>query len=420
MTTGSSRSPLERPKRAGFLLHLKRNIGLTLFVLYGVGNILGAGIYVIIGEVAGLAGVYAPLSFLVAGLIAVLSALAYAEISVRFPVSAGEAEYVQKAFRSRALSRACGVMIALAGIVSAATIIRGFSGYARLIVDIPVPVMIALTGLVLAGVAIAGIKESALAAGLISLVEAGGLGLILIAGAPYLAGFAENWKTHYVPQEVSLWPGILLGAFVSFYAFIGFEDMVNIAEEVKRPHRNLPLGILLSLAIASILYMGVSYVAAAALPPERLGATASPLADLFTHLTGYPKTWFSGLASLAVINGALVQVVMSSRILYGMSQMKLLPAVFGGINSQTQTPVFSTVLSSGLILMLALMMPVAALARATSFIIFIVFFLVHLSLAVLRHGDSSWKTKGPSFGPVVPILGMVVSLFFLGIEILHW
>lgn len=420
MTPGSSKSAHKSSQQNSRPpLALKRNVGLALFVFYGVGNILGAGIYVITGKVAGMAGYYAPLGFLLAGVVAALSALAYSEISVRFPISAGEAQYVQEALKSRALSIFCGLSIAFAGIISAAAIIRGFSAYAMILIDLPAVVLITGTTLTLAAAAAWGIKESTLMVALITIVEIGGLLILLIAGAPFLAELPARLEEHYLPSELSLWPGILLGAFTAFYAFIGFEDMVNIAEEIKNPRRNLPLGILISLAIASILYIGVSYVAVAAMEPAKLAATESPLADLFTRLTGYPKSWFGPIASLAVINGALIQIIMSSRILYGMSQMKFIPAAFKKINKKTRTPLFATLVTSGLVLALASGTATITLARITSFIILIVFFLVHLSLFVLRRRDPLWKTKGVSFPAAIPIMGMVASLFFLGVEILY-
>ena len=214
---------------------LKRTLSLAQITFYGLGTILGAGIYVLVGKVAGTAGLYAPLAFVVAALLAGLTGLSYAELAARHPKSAGEAVYVQDGFRWRPLSMLVGFLIILTGIVSAATIANGFVGYLHVFIDVPDWLAITLLVLALGALAAWGIAESVMAATAITLVEVGGLLLVLAVAGGSFADLPARLPELIPPFEVPVWQGILLGAFLAFYAFIGFEDMANVAEEVRHP-----------------------------------------------------------------------------------------------------------------------------------------------------------------------------------------
>ncbi|MDH5785894.1 MAG: amino acid permease [Chromatiales bacterium] len=209
---------------------LKRAFNLPLLTFYGLGTILGAGIYVLIGEVAGLAGMAAPFAFLLASILATFSALSYAELSARFPVSAGEAIYVQQAFGIRSLSRLVGLLIALIGLISSATLVRGFVGYFQLYVPLPEWQIISLLVLLLGGLAMKGISESAWVAAITTVIEMAGLLLILVVAGENLQQLPEQLP-QMIPgaSGIALF-GIVAGAFVAFYAYVGFEDIVNVAE----------------------------------------------------------------------------------------------------------------------------------------------------------------------------------------------
>lgn len=219
---------------------LRRRLGLALLVLYGTGITVGAGIYVLIGAVAGHAGVYTPWSFAVAAFVMALTVASYAELSTRYPVSAGEAAYVRAAFQSRSLSRAIGLLTVATGVVSSATVALGSAGYIQQFINLPRGPIVVIVVLVLGAVAAWGILESVVLASLFTLIEVGGLITIIVAG--FRAGLPiASTIAHAPPLDAAVLSGIGFGSLLAFFAFIGFEDLANIVEEAKIPHRDLSL-----------------------------------------------------------------------------------------------------------------------------------------------------------------------------------
>ncbi|MCR4346456.1 MAG: amino acid permease [Sulfuricaulis sp.] len=395
---------------------LKRSLSLTQITLYGLGTILGAGIYVLIGKVAGLAGLYAPLSFVIAAVLAALTGLSYAELSARYPKNAGEAVYVQKGFRLRRLSMLVGWLIILTGVVSAATIANGFVGYLHVFVAIPDWFAITLLVLLLGALAAWGIAESVMAASLITLVEVGGLLLVLFVAGGSLGDLPARLPELIPPADGGIWLGIMMGAFLAFYAFIGFEDMVNVAEEVKDPARILPLAIIIAIVVSTVLYLLVSLVAVLALPPAELAQSRAPLALIYERATGSPPTLISLISIFAVVNGALIQIIMVARVLYGMSREGWLHGAFGKVHAVTQTPLLSTAVATAIVLALALWLPLVTLAKVTSFIILIVFALINLSLVLIkqRHPKPDVIRVYPVW---IPITGFLAATGFVLFQI---
>ncbi|RKZ61418.1 MAG: amino acid permease [Gammaproteobacteria bacterium] len=400
---------------------LKRSLSLFLITLYGLGNILGAGIYVLVGKVAGEAGYFAPLSFLIASVIAAISAFSYAELSARYPVSAGEAVYVDEGFGLQKLSLIVGLMITLAGIVSAAAIAHGFAGYLRVFFDIPGWLAITLLIVLLGCLAAWGINQSVKVAALLTLAEITGLLIIIYVGADQVTGLS------ILPEQIELLDqddtyrnfsllGIFSGAFLAFYAYIGFEDMVNIAEEVKNPQRNMPRAILLCVVVSSLLYAGVTLVSLSVLTPAELKQTDAPLAAVYARATGNAPVVITVIGIFAVINGALIQLIMSSRLLYGMASKQWLPGFLGRINPVTRTPINSTVLTVLLMLFFAMTFQIVALAEFTSYLVLMVFALVNLALIKIKQ-----KSPDPDgvivFSVWLPRLGFLTTISFLLIEV---
>jgi amino acid transporter len=408
---------------------LSRSLSLTLTTLYGLGTILGAGIYSLIGEVAGSAGMYAPVAFLVAALIAGFTGLTYAELAARFPRSAGEAVYVQEGLGWPPLSTLVGLLIVLTGTVSSATLANGFVGYAQKLVELfTVPefvehawylhrlVIIVISIGVMGALAAWGIRESVMAASFVTVIEIGGLLLVLAVSSDSLTTAPARYTELLPPLGAAAWNGILIGAFVAFYAFIGFEDMVNVAEEVKDPQRNLPRAIIIAVIVSTLLYMLVALSAVLAFPPEQLSQSQAPMAQLYEHTTGR-SPWIITLISLfAVINGALIQIIMASRVLYGISREGWLPAAIGRVHPRTQTPLVATALITGCVLILAAPLNIRILADTTSFIILIVYILVNLSLLRI-------KLRMPTAAGVhplplwVPVTGLIASSGFVLIKL---
>jgi amino acid transporter len=394
---------------------LKRSITLPLLVFYGLGNILGAGIYALIGKVAGSAGLYSPVAFLVSALLAGLTAFSYAELSARLPLSAAEAAYVQSGFHWRPLTQAVGTLIALSGIVSAATISHGFAGYLEVFVTLPQPLVIVAVLVLLGALAAWGIAESVLTSAIITAIEIGGLMLVIWVSRAAVADLPARLPELVPPAEPSVWVGIMLGAFLAFYAFIGFEDMVNVAEEVKRPERTLPWAIFAALGITAILYLGVALAAVLSVPAPELAASEAPLALVYQRATGDEPRLIAAVSLFAVINGALIQIIMASRVAYGMGRQGWAPTILAWVNPVTRTPVLATVLVTLMVIGFALFLDITALARMTSFFIMLVFAAVNLALVVI-------KRRGPappgvtSYPTALPLAGFVSCLGFVAFQ----
>jgi len=371
---------------------LKRDVGLGLFVLYGVGNIIGAGIYVLVGKVAGEAGMLAPFAFVLAALIAGLSGLSYGELGARYPLSAGEAVYVYRAFNRRFLSVAVGLLISLAGLVSAATMARGFVGYLHVFFAVPAWLVVVVLIAVLTLIALRGIAESARVAAALTVIEVGGLLWVIAVASPNLGNLGGLSLADTIPLTGLAWHGVLGGAFMAFFAFIGFEDMVNIAEEVKDPRRTIPRGIVFAFIVSTVLYVLVAGVAIATIPPPVLAVSEAPLADVYRIATGRPAVIISLIGLVAVINGALIQIIMASRIFYGMSRNGWLPVYLGDVSARTHTPVRATLVAGALVLVLALILPLVSLAKITSAMVLGV---CYESSAANRHRPVSGLYRSP-------------------------
>jgi len=395
---------------------LKRSLGFVLITLYGLGTTVGAGIYVLIGKVGERAGLFAPWSFLLASLMAAFTAFTFAELASRHPKSAGEAVYAMEAFGSRALATGIGLCVALAAVVSAATMARGFAGYMGVLVAWPSPLAAALLVISLGAVAAWGIRESVAVAALFTLLEVGGLLAVIGAGTDALATLPQRLPELVPPLEAVPALGILSGAVLAFYAFLGFEDMVNVAEEVRNVRRNLPRAIAATLALTILLYGLVSLVAVLTLPPAELARSDAPLALLFTRQTGAPPEVMGVVAALAMVNGGLIQIILASRMLYGLGRAGWLPAALGRVHRRTATPLLTTALATAAILALALGLPLVALAEATSFLMLVIFAV--LNLALIRLKRRAPRPEGVVTVPLaVPVAGFLVSAGFVAFQL---
>ena len=388
-------------------------------VLYGLGTTIGAGIYALVGELAGIAGYFAPISFLIASLMATLTAMSFAELSGRFPLAAGAALYVREGFSSQRLSTLTGLLVILAGLVSAAALINGFVGYLHQFVDIDRLQAILLITSILGGIAAWGISTSVTLAALITIVEIGGLLLIIGVSFSGATIYVDNLSTTLLPSaDITHWTSIFAGALLAFYAFIGFEDMVDVAEEVKNVKRNLPLAILLTLGITTVLYMLIMITAVLAVSPEQLAGTEAPLAFLYQHFTGNDATLISVIGLLAIINGALIQMIMASRVMYGLGSRGQLPSILSLVHPHTQTPLIATFVATITVLILALIGHLTILAEITSLIMLSIFSMINLAL--LRIKKRSPSTGGSiNFPRWIPLSGFIVSLSFLMLTLLH-
>lgn len=357
---------------------LQRRIGLGLLTAYGVGVMVGAGIYVLVGQVVGQAGAWAPLAFLLAGLVALPSALSYAELSSRMPEAAGEVAFIERGFASTTLAAAVGLAIVVAGVVSGAAVLRGGVGYLTAFLPWPEPLLIAAVGIALTCVAVVGVLESLAIAAILTVIEVAGL--LAVAAAGLTADPVAGWTA----PAASGWAGVAAGISLCFFAFIGFEDIENMAEEVHAPHRTMPRAILLSLAITAVLYMLVSFAAIRAVPHDQLSATERPLALVWQSATGRSSLFLSAIAVAAALNGVLAQIVMAARVLFGLGRRVSWLAGFTVASDRFGTPVAATLLIGTGVILAAVALPVGTLAEVTSVVLLGVFLLVNVALIRIK------------------------------------
>jgi len=384
---------------------LRRSLGLPLVTLYGIGVTVGAGIYVLVGKVAGTAGLYAPVAFLISAVLAALTALSYGELGARYPYAAGAAIFVQRAFASPSFSTLIGLLVLTTAVVSSAAIVIGFTAYLEVVVALPEWLALTLLMMALAAIAAWGITLSITLAACFTVMEVCGLLLVVGYGADALPTLAERLPELLPPFSAGAWGAILSAALLAFFAYIGFEDIVNVAEEAIDPARLVPRAIVLTIGITTALYLAVALVVVLKLPPDVLARAGAPLLLVFADPSGPPARAVGLIAVFAVLNGALIQLIMASRLLYGLSRQGWLPAVVGRLHPRTQTPIVATVLVAAAVLGLALLLPIIRLAEVTSYLTLAVFAAVNVSLVVikLRHGEPE---KGQMRVPLaVPALG---------------
>lgn len=399
---------------------LKRSLTLPLIVLYGLGVTIGAGIYVLVGATASVAGSYAPLSFVLAALVMLPSACSFAELVGRLPVSAGEAAYVRAGFNSATLSVIVGLLVVSAGTVSAAAICLGSVGYIRQFIDVSGPVLIPIVVLLITFIAAWGVRESVTFAAVMTVIEIVGL-LAVIAGG-FLGGAAHDFSPVFAPVSgetvMHIGFGVMSAGVLAFFAFIGFEDLVNMAEETQEPSRIMPRAIFLTLAISTTLYVLVSIVAVLNVPIADLAGAEAPLSLVFERTTGASPITISFIAIIATLNGVIVQVIMGARVIYGLSQQGSLPASLGYVHPVTRTPLVATALIGLIVIVLATLVPLKGLAELTSQITLTVFALVNLSLwHIKRRGDPA--PAGTFINPQwVPLAGLICCGLFLVVGIL--
>lgn len=407
----STIQPSEPPEQ-----QLSRRLTLPLLVLYGLGVTVGAGIYVLVGTTAAHAGTYAPVAFLAAAIVVSFTGFSYAELSARFPVSAGEAAYVDAGLRSKRVALLVGLLVASVGIISSSAIMVGASAYLEELTNVDSRILTVIIAVTLGGVAILGVLESVTMAAIFTVLEIFGLLLVLGYGLHGQPEILLQLDRLIPPFEGKVWLGIGAASLLAFFAFVGFEDLANIAEEAINPDRNMPRAIIWTLVIATGLYLTVVSVVVLTVPMDALSRSAAPLNLVFTDASPAWRGGFNLIASVATLNGVLIQMIMSSRVIYGLSKQDQLPAGLGYINPRTKTPVVATTLVAAIVLMLSLFVPIERLAELTSQVALAIFAIVNLSLIFLKRREAETQIgfQVPAF---VPVAGLVtcVALFSFGL-----
>jgi len=398
---------------------LKRRVSLFGVTVYGVGNVLGAGIYALIGEVVGITGNLSWLAFILASITGALTGLSYAELSAMYPKSAAEFVYTEEAFKKRNLSFILGWIIIFSGILSAATVALAFGRYLSGLIGIPsiflIVIFAILLVLIFSIINLVGIKSSTRTNIIFTLIEVSGLIIIIIICIPFI-GTVNYFE---LPPAASF-TAVFSAVALIFFAYIGFEDIANIAEEVKEPHKNLPKAIIYSIIITTVFYCLTAISVVSILPivdPDAwnlapLNAVASaglgPIGGIIMSL----------IALFATANTVLIILIVTSRMMYGMARDRALPKGLSKISQKFRTPTIAVLLTMCFTIVPILFGDISLIAHATVFGVLITFILVNLSLIVLRKTkpdmERPFRLK-PSIKwvPIIALLGSIICIALL-------
>ncbi|OLR94369.1 APC family permease [Actinokineospora bangkokensis] len=392
---------------------LRRAVSTPLLFLFVLGDILGAGVYVLVGTVAEQVGGALWVPMVVALGLAALTAGSYAELVTKYPRAGGAAHYAQEAFGPVA-GALTGFCMLAAGIVSVGALARAFGGdYLAEFVTVPVVVAAVVFLAALALLNIRGIRESLGANVVATCVEAGGLVLVVVLGLwVVLRGDADLGRlTDFSGSGGGAVSGVLAATVLAYYSFVGFETSVNVAEETKDPRRSYPRALFGALAAAGVLYVLIGVVAGAAVPAGTLAGSSAPLLEVVRVAGGVPTWLFGAIAVVAVANTALLTGIMSSRLAFGMARDGLLPAALAKVLPGRRTPWVAALATAGLALLLALTGEVDALAGTLVLLLVIVFAVVNAAVIALRRAPGE---PGHFRVPVVvPWLGIASCLLLL-------
>ncbi|MES2803832.1 MAG: APC family permease [Bdellovibrionota bacterium] len=390
---------------------LKRALGIPMLTFYGTGMILGAGIYSIIGTAADLTAESLWISFILASVVALLTAFSYAELATMFPKAGAEFIYLGKAFKKQKwFAETVGFAMAFSGAATAATVALAFSGYLNKFVEVPSAAVAPALLMILTAIALIGIRISGWANIIFTLIEIGGLGLII-----YLGLQSEKFG-----EAISAAPsmGTLTGAALIIFSFFGFENIVNLAEEAKKPESHIPKAIFISLGVATALYILVSFAALALVPTEKLAQSSAALMTAAQASSENAGKILGSIALFATANTALIAMIGASRILYGMAKQHSLPEVMMKVASKNKTPWTASTVVLITALVLLPLGKVETVASVSALATLFAFIAVNLTLIRLRYTDS--RRERPfrvplSIGrlPLLPVFGVILCVVFL-------
>ncbi|RJK96020.1 APC family permease [Vallicoccus soli] len=394
---------------------LRRAISGRLLYLFILGDVLGAGVYALAGEVAAETGgaVWVPL--LVALLLALLTAASYAELVTKYPRAGGAAVFAQRAYGRPLVSFLVGFCMLAAGVTSVAGLALAFGGdYLGAFVDLP-PVPVALVFLLAVGLLNArGIKDSLAANAVMTVVEVTGLVVVVVLGAMVVAGGdGDVGRVTEFREGTSAGGAVLAGAVLAFYSFVGFETSANVAEETQDPRRAFPRALFLGLGTAGLLYVLVGLAASAAVPTDELAGSTGPLLQVVEAAgTGLPPEVFSAVALVAVANGALLTSIMASRLAYGMAVEGLLPRPLARVLPGRRTPGVAIAATLAVSMALALTGDLAELAATVVLLLLVVFISTNVAVLVLRRQPVDHDHfRTPTALPVLGVASCVLLLF---------
>ncbi|WP_066299539.1 APC family permease [Arthrobacter luteolus] len=407
--TRDSGPPAPKPQTG-----LKRAIGTPLLFAFIVGDTLGAGIYTLVGTMAADVGGAIWMPLLIALVVALLTAATYAELITKYPHAGGAARYVDRAFGIPYLSFLVGFLMMASGITTAAALANAFAGdYLTALIDVPsAPAAVAFI-ILLTLINLRGVRESLTANLIASIIEVTGLVIVIFVGAIVLtSGNGEPSRLLEFAPDIPPLEGAFAASIVAFFSFLGFEAAANMAEEVRQPSKSYPRALFGAIGTAGLVYLLIALSAVIVLPPAELADSTGPLLDVVAASgVGIPPWFFSLIALIAIANGALLFMVMASRVGYGLAEAELLPRAFSRVLPGRRTPWVSIVVIAALTIILTLTGNVASLAETTVLLLLLVFLSANVSVLVLKKDKVEHDHfTAPRFVPVLAIIASIVLL----------
>jgi APA family basic amino acid/polyamine antiporter len=375
-----------------------------------IGIILGAGIYVVIGEAAGLTGNSVWISFIIGALVASFSGLSYAELASRFPKAGAEYVYVENSFGNR-IAWMAGWLVLSGSVIGGATVAIGFSRYFSALFDTPI-ILIAIIVLIIIGIIlIIGVQETASLTIFFTVIESIGLIIVIIIGLPYLG------KVNLL-EMTNGFKGLIEGGILIFFSYIGFQGIARLAEETKDPEKNIPKAIIYSLLITTIIYILVAVSAVSIVPWQELATSKGPLALVAQYVLGENSIFILSIIALfSTFNTALVMLLSGSRLLFGIGERKAIPKIFTSVLKRFKTPwvaIIAVIFASSIFLFLE---DLKTVANLTNFTIFMVFIIINSSVIYYRYKKPIKKGFKVPLSivriPVIPVLGIITSIFMI-------
>lgn len=364
---------------------LKRNITFIEVTLYGIGVIIGAGIYALIGSVAGIAGNAMWMAFILAAVTAMFTALSYAELSSMMPKAAAEYVYSKRALKSGALAFVIGWTTIYVGMLTVSTVAVGFAGYAQFFVQFPAFWISVALILALSVLNFWGIKESAILNAGFTFIEVLGLIAIIAISIPFFGSVNYFEVPGGAIGPLGLFGPIAAASAIIFFAYLGFEDIANLSEETKSARKNIPKALLLALAFSTVIYVLVSIAAVSVVPWQELSKSSAPMELIASRATGGQASGVLAIVGLfATLSTILISLIVLSRRIYGMASEGILPRHFARVHSITGTPHFAILVSGIGAIIFVLFGGISQIASLTNMGLFIIFFFVNASLIALR------------------------------------
>ncbi|MGW4118695.1 amino acid permease [Nocardia sp. NPDC004711] len=417
--------PVEQLTSDGAHTALRRSMGLISLIALSVGATLGTGIFVVLGEAAPLAGPAVVVSFVIAALAALFSALSYAELAGAVPVSGSAYSYTY-ATLGEIIAWICGWCLLLEYGVSVAAVAVGWGAYLNEflgstigwripdalaqppgdggVINLPAAIVVVLATVVLLG----GIRESARVTTVTTMIK---IAVLVFFVAVAVTAFHSSNLHPFAPAGVS---GIGAAASMVFFSFIGFDAASTAGEEAKNPQRDLPRAIIISLGIVTLVYVLVALTAVGAVGVDAVSSSGASLATVLEQVTGrgWPATILAGGAVIAIASVVLTVLYGQTRILVSMSRDGLMPAVLSRVGEK-RVPTVNTLIVGGVVAVLSALVPLGELVNATNIGTLVSFGLVNIGVLVLRRTKPELPRSFRTLVPLVPVIGVAMCVWLL-------